>query len=277
MKIDEHTKVIGRFHTQASPRGLNIYNPFFQATGMNAVYLLFYNQDPKILIDGMRNLHLAGAITAGFESDSRLPTLLDEIDETATYVGKIGFITNNNGRLKGYNQSGEGLLRSIEKSQSLAGKKMAIVGAGNVVKSLLFTLSKRKVKLPIVTIYNRTPENAEKLVKDFSFVKRFSSLDQIAHATGDILVNISHIGGKEADTLFSEAIVGRFQTIADVTFEKEDTNLISLAKKLGKKYSTGWDMFAYQGQVILETLLDVKVDFNVLKKYVAQGLSKTVK
>lgn len=276
MEINEQTKIIGRFHTKVSPRGLNIYNPFFQATGINAIYLLFYNQDPKVLINGMRNMNLAGAITAGFESDLRLPKLLDEIDETAKYVGKVGFITNKNGLLKGYNQSGEGLLRSIEQIQSLVGKKITIVGAGNVVKSLLFTLSKRKTKFPRITIYNRTPEKVEALEKDFPFVEKFFSLNQISHAAGDILVNISHIGGKETDTLFSETIVRKFQTVADVTFEKEDTNLISSAKKLGKKYSTGWDMFAYQGQVILETLLDIKVDVNVLKSYVAQGLSEIV-
>ena len=52
MKIDENTKIIGRFHTKPSPRGLNIYNPFFEEAGINAVYLLFYNPDPKILVEG---------------------------------------------------------------------------------------------------------------------------------------------------------------------------------------------------------------------------------
>lgn len=277
MKIDENTKIIGRFHTHPSPRGLNIYNPFFEEARLNAVYLLFYNPDSKPLIDGMRKLNLAGAITAGFESDPTLPKLLDEVDDVATYVGKVGFVTNVNGKLKGFNQSGQGLLRSIKNVTFLKRKNIVIVGAGNVVKSFLFNLSKEKNKPKKVTIFNRTLKKAEKLASDFKIVNSAFPLNKIGNVNGDILVNISDIGGSESDEVYNEEVVRRFRTISDVTFEKEETNLIQLAKKMGKKYSTGWDMFTYQGQVILETILRRKVSAELLKKYVIKGLSQVVK
>jgi len=34
--VDEHTKIIGRLHTIASPRGLNVYNPFFNEAKKDA-------------------------------------------------------------------------------------------------------------------------------------------------------------------------------------------------------------------------------------------------
>jgi shikimate 5-dehydrogenase len=64
--------------------------------------------------------------------------------------------------------------------------------------------------------------------------------------------------------------------VVDVTFEKENTNLVSIAKKLGLFVATGWDMFTYQGQVCLEGILKEKVDFNILKKHVVAGLSVIV-
>lgn len=277
--IDENTKIIGRFHTKPSPRGLNIYNPYFQKSGTNAVYLLFYNASPEPLIKGLRELNLSGAITAGFESNPDLPGLLDELDETAKFVGKVGFITNRNGVVKGFNQGGIGLLNAINSKHNISGKKIVIVGAGNVVKSLLFTIN----KLPInqqpteIDIFNRTVGNAESIAANFKLINKVSSLDEISSASGDILINISEIGSKVEDTIFTEKLLTNFSGVSDVTFEKENTNLISLAKKLNKTYSTGWDMFTYQGKECLEKILNIEIDANLLKECVAEGLSSVVK
>lgn len=277
--IDENTKIIGRFHTKLSPRGLNIYNPFFLKAGINAVYLLFYDPSPEPLISGLREFNLAGAITAGFESNPDLPGLLDELDETAKFVGKVGFITNRNGVVKGFNQGGIGLLNAINSKHNILGKKIVIVGAGNVVKSLLFTIN----KLPInqqpteIDIFNRTVGNAESIAANFKLINKVSSLDEISSAGGDILINISEIGSKVEDTIFTEKLITNFSGVSDVTFEKENTNLISIAKNLNKSYSTGWDMFTYQGKECLEKILNIEIDANLLKECVAEGLSSVVK
>lgn len=276
MKIDANTKIIGRFHKEASPRGLNIYNPFFQENEINAVYLLFHNKDPKVLIDGFRSLNLTGAITAGFESDTVLPTLLDEVDEAAKFIGKIGYITNDNGKLIGHAQGGLGMFRTITSIVNLNGKNMTIVGAGNIAKGLLFEMEKEQIKCS-VTIYNNTISKAEELKKRFSCIKRVHDLAKLNQASGDVFVNLTDIGGSVKDYVFPEAVVEKFSHVIDVTFETELTPLVSTARKLGKKVATGWDMFTYQGQVCLEGLLGTKVDSLVFKKYVATGLSEVVK
>lgn len=277
MKIDENTKVIGRFHSKVSPRGLNIYNPLFQELGINALFLLFYNPEPKILMDGLRGLNFAGAVTVGFETDSRMKSLVDELDESASNVGKVGFVKNIDGLIKGYYQGGEGMYRTILQTGKINNKKIVIVGAGQVAKSLLYCILKKEKSLPSVEVFNRTVENAQELQKEFNFVKSAQNLNNLKMTSGNILVNVSHIGGREKDELFSEGIVSRFETVVDVTFETENTKLIKLAKKLKKKYATGWDMFTYQGQVVLETILDCKIPAEVLKKYVINGLSEVVK
>lgn len=277
--MDENTKIIGRFHTKPSPRGLNIYNPYFQKSGTNATYLLFYNSSPAPLIHGLRDLNFAGAITAGFESNSSLPDLLDELDDTAKFVGKVGFITYKNGVIKGFHQGGIGLLNAINSKHNISTKKVVIIGAGNVVKSLLFAID----KLPVanqpcsIEIYNRTITNAEIIASSFKQIKRVYSLADMSNASGDILINISEIGGKVEDTLFTEEVINNFQGVSDVTFEKENTNLILTAKKLGKTFSTGWDMFTYQGKECLEKILDIEVDTKLLKECVTKGLSLVVK
>lgn len=275
MKIDENTKVIGRFHTKASPRGLNIYNPYFEETGTNAVYLLFYNEDPKVLVDGMRKLKLAGAITAGFESDSVLPTLLDELDENSKYIGRLGYLTCENDKVVGHTQGGQGMFKTIKSVSPIANQKIVIVGAGNICKGLLFEIKKAGLDCE-VQIFNRDISKAKDLQNDYPFVKSVFELSQLNQASGDVLVNLTDIGGSESDTIFTEEIINNFKAIVDVTFETENTNLVTLSKKLGLLIATGWDMFTYQGQVCLEGILKEKVDFNILKKHVVAGLSEIV-
>ncbi len=277
MRIDENTKIIGRFHSIVSPRGLNIYNPLFEELGVNALYVLFYDPDPKKLFAGLRNLKLAGAVTVGFETDPRLADLVDEFDEMSKFMKRVGFVTNVNGVVKGYIQSGEAMYRTISSVSEIANKKLVIVGAGNVAKSMLFYISKQKELPSEVEIYNRTLEHAEELKSLFGFVKKIGNLEDLSDAKGDILVNLTDLGGREADSFFNETHVGNFEVVADVTFETEGTNLISLAKSLNKKYATGWDMFTYQGQIVLETILSQPIPADVLKRHVINGLGQVVK
>ena len=273
---DGNTKIIARLHKQFSPRALNIYNPYFEEAGINAVFLLFYNPDPKPLIDGIKNLGFAGAVTVGFETDPVFAKLVDNYNESSKIVKRVGFIKNFDGKLKGYYQGGRGQLLAIQSVSSLAGKDIIIIGAGNVVKSLLSEIAKLD-KLPkSVTVLNRTTDKLKALPK-YDFLKATYGLEKITHIDGDILVNATHLGGSAEDNLYTEGIIKKFEIVSDVTFETENTNLIRLAKKLGKKYATGWDMFTYQGLVVLETILDTKVDPKLLKKHVIAGLSQTVK
>lgn len=276
MKIDENTKIIARLHTKASPRGLNIYNPFFEEAGINALYVLFYNSDPTPLIAGLKNLNVVGAITAGFESNELLPTLLEDVDEVGKYVGRIGFVKNVEGKLIGSTQGGEGLLRAIQNAGNIANKKVVLVGGGNIAKGLLFNINKLEQKPSEVVIINRDTSKIELLKNDFDFVSSVKSISEINTESGDILINATDIGGSVEDTVYTEELVNKFSQIADVTFEKEETNLVKLARKLNKKVSTGWDMFTFQGQVILESILETKIDPVMLKKHVVAGLSEIV-
>lgn len=278
MNINADTKIIARFHTKVSPRGLNIYNPYFQEMGINALFILFHNPEPEPLITSMKTLNFSGAVAVGFESNPKLPPLLDEVDDIAKYVGRVGFIYRDGNKYVGSNQGGQGLLRAILQTTSIENKRIVLVGAGNVAKGLLFNIKKQfSSALPKITIVNRTVENAEKLKQDFSMVTDIKSLNDLETLSGDILVNASDLGGSVQDNIYTEGIIKNFKSVADVTFETENTNLVNTAKKLGLEVATGWDMFTYQGQVVLETILNIKIDKEILKKHVVSGLSETVK
>ena len=276
--VDGNTKIIGRFHTKPNARGLNIYNPFFQTNGINALYLLFHNPSCRPLVSGLRELNLSGAITSGFELDPLLPELLDKLDKSATTAGKVGIITNKAGVLTGFYRGGSALLKSVTKKINLGGKKIVILGAGIVVKSFLAEIN----ELPVaqqpesIELYNRTQANADNLATNYKLIKKTSVLASIGQSYGDILINISKIGSQADDIFFTDELVKRFTFISDVTFETENTNLISLAKKFDKQYSTGWDMFTYYGVECFRDILEIEIDPGLLREYVSTGLSTIV-
>lgn len=275
MEINTQTKLIARLHTDDNGTGLDIYNPYFQNVGLNAVYMLFIDSNPQPLVEGMRKLNIAGAITAGFEHDASLPSLVDEISDAVEVSGRIGIIANQNGKLRAHYQGGEGLLSSIQEKVDISGKRIVVVGAGTVAKTLLLAIERGEHKPSQVVVVNRNVVNAQPLRDQFDCVESVHALDELSQVAGDILVNATRIGSSVKDSYFTGDIVNKYQAVADVTFGDPNTNLVSLADESKLIVINGWDMFTHQASVVLRELLDHDADINVLRGYVTKGLAIT--
>lgn len=262
IKINEETKLIGRFYPGVNNRGINIYNPYFAQAEVNAIYLLFANEDPEKLISGMRSLSLSGAIVAGsFEKDPSIPPLLDEVHPISKDLGTIGMVANRGGRLWGLYQGGYGLHDSIlENLQPVAGKSVSLVGAGNVAHALLLVLKERNDLPTELTIYNRTLKNAEALAAKFEFVTGVGSIaDLETSASGDILINASQVGSAwctDPGFNFTHSIVSKFESVADVAFVPIKTELSKICADIGRKFAPGHQMFLHQAKTVLREMLD---------------------
>lgn len=274
MLINTDTKLIGRFHNENNGTGLNIYNPYFEYMGVNVTYLLFINE-VKPLVEGMRNLVLCGAVTAGFEHSAELFDLVDEVSESAKLTRRIGVIANHKGVLSAHYQGGEGLLGAVLEKIDIKDKKIVIVGAGAVAKSFILALSQNTNRPAGVVIVNRTTENAATLVDEFDFVESVRSLDSLADQKGDILINASRIGSKIPDELFNEDIVRGYQAVADVSFGNPETNLITTARQNGIVSIDGWDMFTHQVAIVLRFCINHEADIQRLRRFVRLGLAKS--
>jgi shikimate 5-dehydrogenase len=275
MEINTQTKLIARLHTDENGTGLDIYNPYFQDVGLNVVYMLFRDNSPQPLIEGMRKLNISGAITAGFEHDSSLPSLVDEVSEAVEVSGRIGIIANQNGKLLAHYQGGEGLLSAIQEKYDISGKRVVIVGAGTVARTLLLAIDRGEHKPSQVIVVNRSTDNARVLSERFACVDSAQSLDDLNHVDGDIFVNATRIGSSVEDIYFTGDIVNKYKAVADVTFGDPNTNLVSLADASNLIVINGWDMFTHQASVVLRVLLNHDADISILRNFVTKGLAKT--
>lgn len=275
MKIDTETKLIARMHTDNNGTGLDIYNPYFEEAGINAVYMLFRNDSAEPLVEGLRNLQLSGAIAAGFEHDANLLNLVDDSSEAAKVAGRIGIITNWDGVLRAHYQGGEGLQAAIAEKYDITGKRVVIVGAGTVAKTLVLALSNSTSKPSEIIICNRTLDTAQAIKDQFNNVTTVRSLEDLGEVSGDLLVNASRVGSTAEDTFYTQGVIDKYQAVADVTFGTENTNLIALARQADLSIVSGWDMFTHQASVVLLEILGHRANINVLRKHVRNGLGKT--
>lgn len=276
MTPNENTKFIARIHTKPNARGLNVYNPFFEDQGINAQYILFYQNTPEKLLNACRDLGFVGLNTAAFESDHEFSKLIKNFDHSSELVGHMGYLKLENGEYKAYYQGGEGLLSALLQKFPLQDQEIVIVGAGNVAKSLIDTMDIKGIKPKKITLVNRTLETAKNVAKMLPSINEVKPLSEIGNLQGDVLINVTYIGGRDEDVIYTEEILNNFGGVGDVTFEIEEPNIIKLAKKLNKPYSTGWDFFTYQGKVFLDGILGISVDAKVLKGYVEKGLRTVV-
>ena len=168
---------------------------------------------------------------------------LEELSLEAEKTQSVNTIYLKNNKVIGHNTDIVGFQTSIEKSEyNLENKKVLILGAGGVVPSIIFALTKMK---PLkITISNRTKEKAKNLKKIFNNIEiiewgKFSDFDMIINATS--------LGLKKEDNLnlnFTSTTGDKF--FYDVIYNPSETNFLKTGKNLGKKTLNGKLMFIYQ-------------------------------
>ncbi len=258
-------------HTEANERGIAMYNEYFDTARLNAVYLLVQNPTAAPLIAGLRGLHFAGAITAGFEHDPSLLTLVDECTDEARIAGSAGIIANHNGRLVAHYQGGEALMSAINEQRDVAGLNVALIGAGTMARTFLSQLAARDTK-PNVTVYNRTLEHAEALRAQYPFVTGVGSLQDVASSIADAVINTTSLGD-EITQLIDVASLQTFQVVADVTLGTEQGGLVASARQAGVPHIvTGQDVFTHQAVVVLRRLLGHEADLAALRTCVQKNV-----
>lgn len=125
-----------------------------------AVIMAAFKSDPRVI---------GGGAGSGFKD--KIIHYVDELDPAAEAIGSINVIRRENtGAWRGYNLDGVGYGRSLEekfqeRKETLAGKKVVIIGAGGTGGPIAFALAEMGMR---VIVLNRTIEKAEQLQMRFN-------------------------------------------------------------------------------------------------------------
>ena len=221
-----------------------LHNYWIKSNNINATYdkqKLNENELEQLILK-VKEKKISGInVTVPFKKT--IIPYLEELSLEAEKTQSVNTIYLKNNKVIGHNTDIVGFQTSIEKSEyNLENKKVLILGAGGVVPSIIFALTKMK---PLkITISNRTKEKAENLKKLF---KNIEIIEWGKFSDFDMIINATSLGLNKEDNLnlnFISTSGDKF--FYDVIYNPSETNFLKIGKNLGKKTLNGKLMFIYQ-------------------------------
>jgi len=215
----------------------------FGRMGIAADYTAYRAEEAGEIVRLLHEKGIRGAsVTIPFKG--ALMALIDEVDPAAAAIGAINTIVVTDGRLKGYNTDGPGLIRDLGEWIAIKGATFVVLGAGGAARAAVYSL--REVGgIPIVV--NRTPERAQALADHFDC--RWEPADKIGRLQADCLINTTPLGRfpETEQTPVEERFLARFPHVMDMIYNPLKTRLLREAEAAGCAVRSGVGMFVHQG------------------------------
>jgi shikimate dehydrogenase len=221
-----------------------LHNYWIKSNNINATYdkqKLDENELEQLILKVKKKKISGINVTVPFKKT--IIPYLEELSLEAEKTQSVNTIYLKDNKVIGHNTDIVGFQTSIEKSEyNLENKEVLILGAGGVVPSIIFALTKMK---PLkITISNRTKEKAENLKKLF---KNIEIIEWGKFSDFDMIINATSLGLNKEDNLnlnFTSTSGDKF--FYDVIYNPSETNFLKIGKNLGKKTLNGKLMFIYQ-------------------------------
>ena len=145
----------------------NIHNAAFRHLKLDHSYIAYKISAGELAagIDSLKKIKIAG-FNVTIPHKIEIMKFLDDMDTTSKVIGAVNTVSNENGKLKGYNTDMIGFLDPIKKKNlAIKDSQVLLLGAGGAARAILTAMIKEKASK--ITIVNRTQENANKLA-DFA-------------------------------------------------------------------------------------------------------------
>ena len=246
-----------------------MHNAALKACGMDMEYVRIHLRPPE-LEEGFRLLSLHGfaGVNLTIPHKTAIIPLIDSIDPSAERLGAVNTVRFENGKSRGYNTDGPGLVRAVMASfgARLGELRVMIIGAGGGAGRA--TAIQCAIEgCTEITLVNRTQSKAEALVHSLRELTAGSSPRSVraisdsseslscALAEVDIVLQCSSLGMKEGDPspLPKRAIEAR-HFVYDTIYSRR-TQLLEDAEDAGARCANGLGMLLHQGALAFEIWL----------------------
>ena len=256
--INGHTEIIAHIgyptHTFKSPM---IYNPHFEATGINAVVVPMGCQSadyPAFLRAVFSLTNIRGALITMPHKVSTVG-LLDEVTPTVRVAGACNAVKRlPDGRLVGDMFDGAGFVRGVErKGFELRGRRVLVVGSGGVGSAIAASLAGAGVAA--ISLFDVNPAAAqalgERLSQNYPEIEvRLGSNDPAGH---ELVVNATPMGMNPGDPLpMDVSRIAPETFVGEVVMRDETTAFLAAAQARGCRTQVGSDMLFEQIPAYLE-------------------------
>ena len=179
---------------------------------------------------------------------------LHTVSPEARFIGAVNTVLVQEGQTIGYNTDGEGFLQPLQAvAPPLTQLTGCVLGAGGAARAL--TMALLQAGCPALTIANRTPERAERLVAALQARFPQAAVQAIPFAkaaecarASTLLVNATSVGLHQTDEpLLPDTCFQPEQVVYDIVYRPLDTPLLQAARRRGATVISGLDMLIGQG------------------------------
>ena len=220
-----------------------LHNYWLKENNINAFYdkKKIEEKDLQSVISEVKQKKINGInITVPFKK-AVIP-FLDDLSPEADQTQSVNTIILSNNNLVGHNTDISGFTKAIKNLNfNVEGKNIFILGAGGVVPSIIFALSKMNVGEIIIS--NRTRQKADNLKNQFKTLKviNWGNVPNF-----DVVINATSLGLNNEVINLDFSSIGENKLFYDVIYNPSFTNFLKIGKKLGNKSENGKLMFFYQ-------------------------------
>jgi shikimate dehydrogenase len=185
--------------------------------------------------------------------EAALP-LMDVHDESCLMSGAVNTVVIKNGKIHGFNSDGFGFVENLKThNPKWKGDRTVILGTGGASRGVIASL--RAAGAKHFVLVNRTPEKADRVVKQFKLDAEVHGWEH-RHAVlegADLLVNCTSLGMVDQPALDLDLkLLPKEATVADLVYRPLVTPLLKSAHKRGNPVVEGLGMLLHQGRLGFE-------------------------
>ena len=242
-----------------------MHNAAYKELGHNYSFVAFKPTSIKHAVEAIRTLGIRGAaVTIPFKE--KLIEYVDQVDETALEIGAANTIVNDEGILTAYNTDWIGAMTALRQKTIIAGKKVAVLGAGGAARAIVYGLVKEQASE--IHVYNRTHTDAELLVRKFGLTQAHTLDDLSLLKNTDIIINTTPVGmyPHAGNSAIPASALENHHSVFDIVYNPKETQLLKDAKKAGATVVYGYTMLLHGGATQFELFTREKPPIEVMEK-----------
>jgi shikimate dehydrogenase len=283
MRINADTQYLGLFGDPvAHSLSPLLHNYILQEMGYNYIYLPFAIPGERLedAVNAIRSLNFRGVNVTIPHKEAVIP-YLDEISPAAAACGAVNVISNENGRLRGYNTDGAGFIASLQEAEVPLQGRALFIGAGGAARSLAVSLAAEGIsQLDFIDInLPRAEALADSLaLSHISAAAYLMSTEKFTELASlcNIIINCTPVGMYPAIDESPVAALDMLQpgaVVCDIIYNPLHTRFLAMGQARGLKTINGLSMFVHQAALSLEIWLGIKPLLQPMKEVLRRELA----
>lgn len=250
----------------------HIHNAAFAATQLDWVYVALpvAAGNGAAAVAAMDTLGIDGLnVTMPHKAD--VAATLTHRSDAVAKLGACNCVYRDGDLLVGDNTDGDGFVSALlaETGSSVAGMRVAVLGAGGAAKAIIDALGRHGAEN--VLVINRTEQTALQAAS-LTPVAYVASVDSVP--TADLVINATSVGmGADRSSPVPASLLRPSQIVADIVYQPRMTTLLAQAADIGATPVGGLGMLIHQAAASFERFTGQDAPLRAMTDAVEEFLS----